>query len=115
MTNFTDDLGLDDGRPVNGRSKKARKSRGALHDLLTAKFPHLVDPQSGVCNLHKIASARGMTFQGVYKWFKKQNENRLPFNQAQWLVEQSEKFAESDAAPSGYTAMTLEDIQPYIR
>jgi len=115
MTNFSDDLGLDDGRPVNKRSKKARTSRGALHDLLTIKFPHVIDEQSGVCDLHKIAKMRDMSFQGVYKWFKKQHENRLPFKQAEWLVEQSEKFAESGRAPADYVAMTLEDIKPYIR
>lgn len=115
MTNMEDLLGFeDDGRPATVRSKKARKSLGPLHDLLTEKFPHLVDKQSGVCNLHRLAELRGMTFQGVYKWFRKRTENRLPYYQAEWLVDLSKKFAAGSSAPDEYEPMTLEDIRPYI-
>lgn len=116
MTNIDDDLlGLeDDGRPHNQRSKKARKSLGPLHDLLTEKFPHLVDQQSGVCNLHRIARLRDMTFQGVYKWFRRRDQNRLPYAQAIWFVELSKKFAASKDAPRNYKPMTLDDIGPFI-
>lgn len=105
-------LGLeDDGRPLNARAKKARKSLGDLHLLLTKKLPDLVDPQSGVCNLHKIARLRGMTFQGVYKWFKNHEANQLPYAQAIWLVDLSAK--QKTGGPK-FAPMTLEDIQPFI-
>lgn len=116
MTGFEDIFGTeeDDGRPMNGRSKRARKSLGPLHDLLTQKFPHLIDPQSGVCNLHKIAKLRGMTFQGVYKWFRERDANRLPYAQAMWLIELSGKYQQSDDAPEDYAQLTLKEMQPYI-
>lgn len=112
MTIF-DDLTAaeDDGRPVNTRSKKARRSLGKLHDLLTEKLPDFKDPQSGVCNLHRVAKARGMTFQGVYKWFKDKDANRVPYAQALWLVETS-KVQKSGGAK--FEPLTLEEIQPYI-
>lgn len=115
MNNIDDLLGLeDDGRPVTARSKKARTNLGDLHALLTEKLPHLNDPQSGVCNLHKLARLRGLTFQGVYKWFRERHNNQLPYGQAEWLVEVSQKFADSGNAPAGFKAMTFEEIRPYI-
>lgn len=112
MTNLDDLLGLaDDGRPLNRRAKKARKSLGKLHALMTAKLPDLIDPQSQVCNLHKVAKLRGMSFQGVYKWFKNHEANQLPYAQAIWLVELSVKQKNGGA---DFIPMTFEEIQPFI-
>lgn len=112
MTDIADLIGFeDDGKPLNRRSKKARKSLGDLHVLLTEKLPDLVDPQSQVCDLHQLAKKRGMSFQGVYKWFKDHDENRLPYPQAMWLIELSEKQRNK---PAGFKALTFEDIREFI-
>ena len=41
----------------------------------------------------------------------KRTENRLPYYQAEWLVDLSKKFAAGSSAPDDYEPMTLEDIR----
>ncbi len=70
MTNDIEDLigGTEPPKLVRGHRWK-RATRGPLHDLLTRALPDLVDERSKVVNLHKLADALNMTYQGVYKWF----------------------------------------------
>ncbi len=101
---------VDDGRPDRGnRYEKARSSRGPLHDLLTEKLPDFRHETSGVCNLHMLAKVRGITFQAVYKWFGR--ENRIPYKQANWLIELS---ANQKERPEGFRPLTYDDLRPFI-
>lgn len=102
----------DTGKPdKNNRRRKARRSLGPLHDLLTEKLPQLCDPVTGICDLHKLAKLRGMTFQGVYKWFRPHHPNRLPIGQVDFLVALSESHAEEDDT---FEPLSRDDLWPYL-
>lgn len=111
MSFNNESLDLDDGRPMNRRAKRVQKSMGELHDLLTKKLPDFVDPNSGVCNLKTLAKARGITFQGVYKWFRNKKKNRVTYQLAEWLVDLSKK--QTTGGPK-FVPMTFDDIKRFI-
>lgn len=90
MTAELDELLDNDTLPKPRRAKK-RKVQGPLHNVLTRALPDMVDAENGMCNLHTLAKALGLSPQGVYKWMKPNRPNRLPKSQIEKIVKLSEK------------------------
>jgi hypothetical protein len=102
----------DTGRPdTNNRRNKARKSLGPLHDLLTERLPDLRHPAYGVCDLHELAKLRGMSFQGVYKWFRPNHPNKLPVGQVDFLVDLS---ARQKDVGDDFVPLSRDDLWPFV-
>jgi len=105
----TDNLLGDADRPRNARYK--RESRGPLHDLITRALPDLVDQEHGVANLHKLAEALEMTYQGVYKWFKPGRQNLISTNRVDRIVEMSRNQSNP---PEGFKPVTQADFWDFL-
>ncbi|TPI86426.1 helix-turn-helix domain-containing protein [Mesorhizobium sp. B2-8-9] len=84
-------IDIDDmlGMAPAKKRRKARSSRGPLHDLLTQALPDFMHARDGVCDLDRLAEKLDMTRQGVYKWFKPGRANRIPAKQVEEIVKLS--------------------------
>lgn len=86
------------GNPVGTNRRHA--NLGPLHDLLLRASRK---DEKGMGSIRFIAQDLGMTTWGVYKWFKKNNNNGvLPVAQAKRIVAMSEG------------RVTFEDFIPYL-
>ncbi|MFC5394228.1 hypothetical protein [Bosea vestrisii] len=92
MTEGIDDiLGSQEPKQAARGHRWKRESRGPLHDLITKALPDFVDDGDSVANLHKLADALDLTYQGVYKWFRPGRKNQIAKNQVQRIVAMSEQ------------------------
>lgn len=84
-------IDIDDmlGTAPAKKRRKARSSRGPLHDLLTSALPDFLHARDGVCDLDRLANALDLTRQGVYKWMKPGRANRVPARQVDEIVKLS--------------------------
>ena len=112
MTSDIDTLlgGTEPPQPARGHRWK-RASRGPLHDLLTRALPDLIDDRSQVANLHKLAAALNLTYQGVYKWFRPGRTNQIAANQVERIVEMSQKQTTGGA---DFVPVTREDFWDFL-
>ncbi len=110
MTIDIDDMLGGDVAPVRKR-RKARSSRGPLHDLLTRVLPDLMHLRDHVCDLDRLAEALKLTRQGVYKWMKPGRPNRIPPSQVDKIVKLS---ANQRNKPAGFKPATREDFWQYL-
>lgn len=93
-----------------------KRSRGALHDLLTAKLPDFRG-LDGVCDVSILATKLGVTRQAIERWMTKGQQQRLPFRQVRRIVVLSQQQTLEGLSPEQkkiWVEAIPEDFIPFI-
>lgn len=93
-------------------NNRERKCCGVLHQRMTRFLPDFIDEGEEFVNLRRISIAFEMSYQGVYKWVKPNQPNRITAQVAQTLVDLSkltENKPDKDWRPA-----TIEDFWEFV-
>jgi hypothetical protein len=98
---------------VVGISEKTyrRKNRGKLHELISRALPDFCG-KDGICNLHRLAAALDMSYQGTHRWMPMDGSgDSIPAARAKAIIELSQR---QKTGGSKWKPVSMEDFHPFL-